>query len=133
MVSLRSHFFPWLHVLGLVPYTPHCKLCLTALDLLSQPWEQGASTHVDWTGVWQNHQCRWYCNPIQQLSLQEQDGPSQTSLALAILETWLHTSISCTCNNKCALMYSNSKFISDYITHIWSDFHMVKSQLSAKD
>ncbi len=31
------------------------------------------------------------------------------------------------------LAYSNSKFISDYITHTWSDFHMVKSQLSAND
>jgi hypothetical protein len=31
------------------------------------------------------------------------------------------------------LAYSNSKFISDYITHTWSDFHIVKSQLSAND
>jgi hypothetical protein len=31
------------------------------------------------------------------------------------------------------LAYSNSKFISDYITHTWSDFHMVESQLSAND
>jgi hypothetical protein len=31
------------------------------------------------------------------------------------------------------LAYSNSKFISDYIRHTWSDFHMVKSQLSAND
>jgi hypothetical protein len=40
------------------------------------------------------------------LSLQEQDSPSQTSLALAILETWLHTPISCTCHSECALMYA---------------------------
>ncbi len=88
------------------PNSTHFKLCLTALDLLSQPWEQGTSTHVDQRGVWQNHQCRWYCNPIEHLSLQEQDGPSQTSLALAILETWLHTPISCTCHSECALMYA---------------------------
>jgi len=31
------------------------------------------------------------------------------------------------------LAYSNSKFISDYTTHTLSDFHMVKSQLSAND
>jgi hypothetical protein len=31
------------------------------------------------------------------------------------------------------LAYSNSKFMSKYITHTWSDFHMVKSQLNVND
>jgi hypothetical protein len=31
------------------------------------------------------------------------------------------------------LAYSNSTFISDYVTHTWSDFHMIVSQLSAND
>jgi hypothetical protein len=87
------------------PNSPHCKFS-DCIEPVISTLGTGRIDSRGPKGCLTKSSVQMVLQSNQAFEWQEQDGPSQTSLALAILETWLHTPISCTCHSECALMYA---------------------------
>ncbi len=167
MVSLRSHFFPWLHVLGLDPIVHTVSCVWLHWTCYLNPgnrahrltWTKGVFDKIISVGGIAIQSSIWVCRsrmvphkplwhwPFWKL------GSILRFRALVIVSvhwcmlgwTFVIPTIAELANTYSSslttfmvirarliphviiLAYSNSKFISDYITHTY-DFHMVKSQ-----